>query len=72
MILGRRSVWGQLGIISYGAKYGLVSGYTGDLNVIGDYAPFVMLNSAIDFGIIAIDINLIPGAVITAGWRFDF
>jgi len=71
-IVGKRKELYKFGLITFGYKYGMVSGYESDLDVIGDWAPFFMLNTVIDFGVLAVDFNLIPGAVCSLGWRVDF
>ena len=69
-ILGRRATWGNIGRVSYGAKYGIVTGY--NTKYLGHFAPFAMLNAVVNFGHINLDINLIPAVVVTVGARVDF
>ena len=71
-ILGRNYEAGCISVVCYGVKYGLVSGYGGAANIIGDFSPFLMFNSSVNFGPVAIDFNLIPDIVISAGWKFNF
>jgi len=68
-MIGRRVVWGNLGPVSYGAKYGMVTGY--NTKVLGNFAPFGLLNGVVQFGRFALDINLIPTVVISVGLRVD-
>ena len=69
-MIGRRVVWGSFGRFSYGAKYGMVTGY--NTKILGDFAPFGLLNGVISVNrCINIDINFIPAVVVSFGMRVD-